>query len=201
MAQARRIKRKPAKKKAKSSSWFSGLPWGLMFVILISGVVLGMLFTGTQQDNGQLGQGLKALIEDQSEQAKTDSSTPEPVVKPSEDTQQTNFDYYDVLPDIEQVMPNDLPDGAVAARRTDGYQYYVQIASFRARADAEGLRAKLALQGVTALTQASEVEGKGLYYRVRLGPFANARLAKNAKARLNGLGQDPLIYRETLPKP
>ena len=97
-----------------------------MFVILISGVVFGMLFTGTQQDNGQLGQGLKALIEDQSEQAKTASSTPEPVVKPPEDTQQTNFDYYDVLPDIEQVMPNDLPDGAVAARRATAGRVFCQ---------------------------------------------------------------------------
>ena len=201
MAQARRIKRKPVKKKAESSSWLSGLPWGLMFVILISGVVLGMLFTGAQQDNGKLGQGLKALIEDQNEQAQSVSSTTQPVIKPPQEAQTTDFDYYEVLPDIEQVMPNDLPDGAVEARRTDGYQYYLQIASFKSRADAEGLRAKLALQGVTALTQAREVEGKGLYYRVRLGPFANTRLAKNAKARLNGLGQDPFIYRETLAKP
>ncbi len=196
MAQARRIKPKTSKKKPVKRSRMADLPWGLMFVILVSGVVLGVLFSGAQREDSQFGQGLKALM-DESPKAQQPSNQVSQATKDSIESGigQTEFDYYEVLPDIEQVMPDDLPDGAVEARRSDGYEYFIQIASFRNREDAEALRARLALQGVEALTQAREVDGKGLFFRVRLGPFANTRLAKTAKARLNGLGQDPFIYR------
>lgn len=203
MAQARRIKPKSTVKKAKTSSRLAALPWGLILVILISAMVLGLLILGTQRNDVPVGQGLKSLMNkgnpaERTTDVDTVASTPAgqaPVADASDSARVANFDYYQVLPDIDQVMPQDMPAGAVAARREDGYQYYVQIASFRQFADAEALRAKLALQGVVALTQASEVAGQGLYYRVRMGPFENSRVAKTATAQVKSLAHDPFVYR------
>lgn len=207
MAQARRIKPKPTVRKAKTSSRLAALPWGLIAVILISGLVLALLVLGTQRNDVPVGQGLKSLINngttaqqtsDRVSAANGQEGEPTPAVNSSDSAKVANFDYYQVLPDIDQVMPQDLPAGAVAARREDGYQYYVQIASFRQFADAEALRAKLALQGVVALTQASEVAGQGLYYRVRMGPFENSRVAKSATTQVKNLAHDPFVYRVAL---
>ena len=90
-------------------------------------------------------------------------------------------------------MPDDVPE-ATPTRRPESGSYYLQAASFREHADAEKLRARLALQGYSSVTQAREVEGKGTYYRVRLGPYTDSRKAKTAKNKLQKLGVRPFVY-------
>ncbi|MEO0367595.1 MAG: SPOR domain-containing protein [Pseudomonadota bacterium] len=171
-------------------------PWGLMLVILVSGVIIGMLVNGAQRDDAGFGQGLKAMWEsvrsDATEVVKETQSTQSTTVDAS--TEQTSFDYYELLRDIEKVMPDTLLNEGPVAQR-DGYDYYLQVASFRQQQDAEEVRASLALNGIESETQAREVEGKGLYYRIRLGPFENKRVAKNSKTRLQKLGYEPFVFR------
>ncbi|MBX2849758.1 MAG: SPOR domain-containing protein, partial [Acidiferrobacterales bacterium] len=170
------------------------LPWGLMLVILCSGVVLGMLFMGAQQGDDGFGSGLKALLS-ASEQDETDLEIAALIDSKSIEPKSTEkeFDFYEILPDIEQVMPGDLPE-AIPTRPPENVNYYLQAASFREHADAENLRARLALKGYSSVTQAREVEGKGTYYRVRLGPYADSRKAKTAKNKLQRLGVRPFVY-------
>ena len=199
MAQARRIKQKPKKKPPKQSSRLAELPWGLILVILVSLVVLALLFQGSQSENARIGRGLSSVLKDserakdQPVQATTQPDAPAQVARDPI----TDFDYYEVLPDIEKVMPDDLPEGVAPARTSDNSEYYIQVASFKNRADAESLRAKLALQGIVALTQAREVADKGLFYRVRLGPYQNQRVAKNERSKLQQMGHDPFVYRQS----
>ena len=47
----------------------------------------------------------------------------------------------------------------------------LQIGSFSAQADAEKLKAKLALVGAEAHIEAANIPNRGVYYRVRLGPY------------------------------
>ncbi|SEQ89451.1 Cell division protein FtsN [Nitrosomonas sp. Nm51] len=49
--------------------------------------------------------------------------------------------------------------------------YYLQVGSFRNNADADNLKARLALLGVIASVQSAELSDKGIWYRVRVGPF------------------------------
>jgi len=97
------------------------------------------------------------------------------------------------LPDIDQVMPDDLPD-ASPERPDINMDYYLQAASFRQQADAEKLRARLALKGFKSVTQARTREDNGTYYRVRLGPYGDKRKAKTAKNQLQRLGVRPFVY-------
>lgn len=188
MPQARRIKKKATKKK-KAARKPRNIPWGLLLVVLISGVVLGKLLSGVQGDGDGLGSGLRALFSTEPEPIDDDKAIAELVDKSTE----IEFEFYSVLPDIEQVMPDDLPEAAPT--RTDAnLNYYVQAASFRNQIDAEKLRARLALKGFKSITQARTSEKTGTFYRVRLGPYPDRRKAKTVKNKLQRIGVRPMVY-------
>ncbi|MDL2284583.1 SPOR domain-containing protein [Oxalobacter sp. OttesenSCG-928-P03] len=64
---------------------------------------------------------------------------------------------------------------------------YLQAGAYREKADAENMRAKLALIGIEA--QVTEVKAQnGSLYRVRLGPYTQSKLAATQnKLRENGI--------------
>ncbi len=190
MTQARRIKSKP-KKKSKKAKVNRNIPWGLMLVILVSGVVLGALLNGARSGDSQFGAGLKAIFEPTETVTDAEDKAIEALIKNK--STEKEFDFYTVLPDIEQIMPDDLP-GASPAQTNSNYDYYLQAASFRSNADAEKLRARLALKGFKSITQARTSEEKGTLYRVRLGPYADKRKAKTAKNKLQRLGVRPFVF-------
>lgn len=78
-----------------------------------------------------------------------------------------SFDFYEVLPSGK---PAELPPAA--APRAPAPRYYLQAGAFRNPADADNLKAQLALLGVEAAIQTSDVPGKGVFHRVRVGPYA-----------------------------
>ena len=65
--------------------------------------------------------------------------------------------------------------------------YLLQVGAFPNAADAETLKAKLALQGFVANVQSVNVGGQ-TYHRVRLGPFHSATDLESAKQRLTSAG-------------
>ena len=192
MPQAKRIKPKTSKaKKSKKNRSFAKLPWGLMLVILASGVLLGLLFNGARNADSGFGTGLKALFDDN----KTETDAEDKAIEELINTKSTEkeFDFYTILPDIEQIMPDDLPD-ATPSRPKDNLDYFLQAASFRKHADAEKLRARLALKGHKSITQQRTTENNGTFYRVRLGPYRDKRKAKTAKNKLQRLGVRPFVF-------
>jgi len=192
MPQAKRIKPKTkAKSTPKKSVKSRDIPWGLMLVILVSGVVLGALLNGARTGDSALGTGLKALFEADETVSDAEDKAIEELIKNK--STEKEFDFYTVLPDIEQIMPDDLPD-ATPTRADSIYDYYLQAASFKSHADAEKLRARLALKGFKSITQARSSEEKGTLYRVRLGPYADKRKAKTAKNKLQRLGVRPFVF-------
>jgi hypothetical protein len=193
MAQARRIKpKRPSRTTPKTSKArpVRKLPWGLMLVILVSGVVLGMLVNGTHYGDQQFGAGLKQLFKADATRTETDAEIANLIENKSAPK---DFDFYNLLKDSEKFMPDDLPE-ATPTRPNKNLEYYLQAASFKEHADAEKLRARLALKGYKSVSQAREVKGKGTYYRVRLGPYPDKRKAKTAKNKLHKLGVRPFVY-------
>ena len=191
MAQARRIKptaQKSKKHKATQVSW--ELPWGQILLILGCGIIIGMLLNGMATGNPKFGAGLKQILAQKPESTAKD---PEISALLENQTTEKDFTFYELLKDIEKVMPDDLPE-ATPQRPPENIDYFLQAASFKSYADAEKFRARLALKGFKSVTQAREVEGKGTYYRIRLGPYADKRKAKTAKNKLQKLGVRPLVY-------
>jgi cell division protein FtsN len=87
-----------------------------------------------------------------------------PVEKP-------RFDFYKILPGGDATpapAATPTPDAPPAAATE---QFYLQLGAFQKPADADNLKARLALLGVEASVQQIDVPGKGSMQRVRTGPY------------------------------
>lgn len=76
-----------------------------------------------------------------------------------------------------------------------GSGYLLQVGAFPNAADAETLKAKLALQGFVANVQSVNIGGQ-TYNPVRLGPFRSATELESTKQRLAGAGINAIALKE-----
>lgn len=72
--------------------------------------------------------------------------------------------------------------------------YYLQAGSFSNAEDADKLKAKLAMLGMEANVQVATIPEKGVWHRVRLGPYKGEEEMKVARATLkqNGVDANPM---------
>ncbi len=122
------------------------------------------------------------------------------------------FDFYNLLPDQEVLIPDEeverqvkkspprppvktpekkLKPAAPSQSRTAGKRYMVQVSSFRSRKEAESLKAKLALLGLRAQVSSASIKG-GTWYRVQLGPYADATAMQDVRRQLASSGYKSL---------
>ena len=90
----------------------------------------------------------------------------------------------------------DLANARAAAARgsVDPFDYFVQAGAFRAQADADAQRAKLAMLGWEARVSEREQSGRPVF-RVRVGPFATRDDAEQLKEKLEGSGVESALVR------
>ncbi|MFY0670226.1 MAG: SPOR domain-containing protein [Alteromonas stellipolaris] len=105
------------------------------------------------------------------------------VVRPVAPTQEAlpelpkeEWEYIRTLPGYEVEVD-------VAEQEKSDKRYLMQCASFRTRAQAEEMKAKIAFQGLEALIRHSS-GSNGEWFRVILGPFESKRDAEKAKHSL-----------------
>lgn len=100
------------------------------------------------------------------------------------------FDFYNILPGnedpaaIKDVKP--LPQDPEAPVKQE--QLYLQLGSFQSETEADNLKAKLALLGVEARIETANVPEKGLFHRVRVGPYATTAELNRVRDQLNQNG-------------
>lgn len=114
------------------------------------------------------------------------------------------FEFYKVLTDKQDaplaapVKPADRPQPAkpqtAEGKPAANEPYFLQAGSFSNAADAERLKARLALLGIEASTQTATIPDKGVWHRVRLGPYKNANEMDRARSLLkqNGVEATPI---------
>jgi cell division protein FtsN len=114
-------------------------------------------------------------------------------VKPSE-----KYDFYQMLPNFEVVVPEkdkdvkrDLPAAAKIERPG---VYVLQAGSYRNEADANRVRAQLALQGIDAKVQRVAVDAD-VWHRVRIGPVSNLDELNKLRRQLQAADVDALVIR------
>ncbi|MGA8863815.1 MAG: SPOR domain-containing protein [Gallionella sp.] len=115
----------------------------------------------------------------------------------NEDSQR--FQFYKILTD-KQKAPTVAPavpadQGKPVKPQTTPFQPQIlQAGSFPNANDAENLKAKLALLGVEASIQSATIKDKGVWYRVRVGPYKNAEDMNKARGFLkqNGVDSTPM---------
>jgi DedD protein len=74
-----------------------------------------------------------------------------------------------------RVSREESNEGAVQAGMPGGFQ--LQVSSFKKADEAEAFAAALRRRGHRAYVEAAEVQGRGLWHRVRIGPFKYKRSA------------------------
>ncbi len=123
------------------------------------------------------------------------------------------FDFYNLLPDQEVLVPDEeierqvrqsppvKPQQQQQQQQQDttplpgatgsGKRYVVQVSSFRNRKDAQTLKAKLGLLGLRAKVNRAVIKGS-TWYRVQLGPYGNAAAMQDVRKQLASSGYKSL---------
>ncbi|MDR0247497.1 MAG: SPOR domain-containing protein [Burkholderiales bacterium] len=74
--------------------------------------------------------------------------------------------------------------------------YWLQVGSFSRQEDADNRKAELALYGWEATIQKGESPGRGVFYRVRVGPYDNAEQTGRIKSELTQRKFDVAVVRQ-----
>ena len=117
----------------------------------------------------------------------TPPATNNPPVDSAENKEDSRFDYYDILPNTDKAA-NDAIKIKPEEKSTANKTYYLQVGSFQTEEEADNLKAKLALQGFEATVQTAEIPNKGIWHRVRVGPFNDLDQISKTKEDLIGSG-------------
>lgn len=163
------------------------------WMILLGGVLIGAAFAGVV-----FYKGMAPKLRELPQPAPAPVKGEAPVAVDNK----PKYDFYSVLPEMEVVVPEEeirssaTEVAALPAAATDNPQRYVlQAGSFRNRADADALKAKLALSGLRAQITPVSVNGAD-WFRVRVGPFADLRTLDSTRQTLQADGISAIALRE-----
>ena len=166
----------------------------MLLIGLVSGAVLAALILGVQEGNNyELGSGLRTLFTSR-EPPRQETETR--VVKTKREDK-LELDFYTVLPKIERIISDSVEPEP--SRGEENVRYVLQVASYTSFNEADRLKAQLTITGFDAAIQKVTIEDKGVYYRVRIGPFESKRKLKNVEQQLARQGIKGISLRVTDP--
>lgn len=177
-----RAQRKPKKKPVPGWLW-------LLTGLLLGALIMGLVWLqGQSTDAGGEWVGAAPDRPPQANPAARPVEVPPPP-KP-------RFDFYNMLPKMEIVVPEEeLAAPVVAGQDSAPVDYLVQVGSFRRSEDADRLKAQLALLGFEARVVSARINAQDVRYRVRSGPFRGKAAVREARERLAGNGFKGIVIR------
>lgn len=112
------------------------------------------------------------------------------------------FDFYSILPGTDEGKDKSQGKAGTDAARGVPEQketFYVQAGAFQSAADADNLKARLALLGVEAAVQPGLTMDRGQLHRVRVGPFTKVEDVNRIRETLkqNGIETTLIKGRDT----
>jgi cell division protein FtsN len=105
------------------------------------------------------------------------------------------FDFYTYLPKKEIVVPDHEINTRTREERVGkakAAHYILQAGSYKEAAEADGLRAKLALMGIESRIERTKV-GNVTWHRVALGPYTRMASVSVIRSRLRQNGIDVIV--------
>jgi cell division protein FtsN len=125
------------------------------------------------------------------------------------------FDFYTLLKESEVFVPEgEAPEiaatpapaaepepapGEPRAAAQPEYQFILQAGSFRSRADADSLRARLLLLNLAATVESAGTRPGEVWHRVMVGPFTSPETLARARAALHQNGIDNILVKRKRP--
>lgn len=176
----------------RGSSGFSPLTWfiaGLLVGVVGAAVLLKQgVIPGREESPAPAG-------------AQARNSEPELLKTTPEKEPPQRYDFFTVLPEMEVVVPerelsSRADPAAPETAAASGEKFVLQAGSFRSSADADQMKARLALIGSVANVQAVTVNNQ-TWHRVRIGPVTGARQADQLRRQLQENGIDVLVLKDS----
>lgn len=119
---------------------------------------------------------------------------------PEGKTDAQRFDFYKILPGTEEAVSHrDVKPSQPNAPARE--VFYLQAGAFQRPADADNLKARLALAGLEAQIQTATLADRSVWHRVRLGPYATPDSLDQARAVLRENEIEPSIIKVTEREP
>jgi cell division protein FtsN len=131
--------------------------------------------------------------------------------KPIERSGERKFEFYDILEGKKPATPGEAPPPGAAARPEpalaapgavppapaagQGGGLFLQVGAFQKVADADKLKAQLAMLGFEAGVLDVDVPDKGPMHRVRIGPYASVEEMNRARTQLSQHGVPATVVR------
>ena len=99
------------------------------------------------------------------------------------------FDFYKILPGAEEPATDQQLKDAQKTSAPSKEAFFLQAGAFQSASDADNLKARLALLGVEASVQTTSVPDKGVWHRVRIGPYTSVEQLNRTRdtLKLNGV--------------
>jgi cell division protein FtsN len=184
-------RRKSGGKKSKPSRGW------LWFVAGLLVGVAGTLFAEIQEYIST--EGVVKAVRDATRSDAPEASAGSTRKEPEKKAKRPRFEFYTMLPEMEVAVPEHelTRTGTGTGRQSeDGdVTYVLQAGSFRKLAQADRLKAELALIGMPAQIQTVSIEGGGKWHRVRVGPFTNLQALNEARSELQNNGLKVMVLK------
>jgi cell division protein FtsN len=105
------------------------------------------------------------------------------------------FDFYKILPGVEEPATDQQLRDAKTTPSAAKESFYLQAGAFQNAPDADNLKARLALLGVQASIQTTTLPDRGVWHRVRLGPYGSVEELNRARDTLKNNGIDTTLIK------
>jgi len=177
---------KNAKRSGKSGSSKTGFAWGLLLGLAVAGGVHFYHFSKNKQE-------AKTARNDADQPQQEDKRVP----ASQKAEPQTEFDFYEMLPKFEVVVPEkdkDVQRNAPGAVVEKPGAYILQAGSYRNYSDADRVRAILALQGVESKISKVTIDAD-TWHRVRVGPIRDLKNLDATRRKVREAQIDAIVIR------
>lgn len=182
---------KPKDKPKKKSGGFPGWGWfvlGIIAAVLV--IKLGPVLYQAEMHAGKKGAPATPVA----------AATPTTHTTAPTASTATHYDFYKMLPSFQVVIPGqdkEVKSGSPATTPVDQPgSYILQVGSFPNFADADKMKATLALQGIESSIQQVQVNNGSTWNRVRIGPLKDLKELKSIREKLAQDHIEPLVIKQ-----
>ena len=105
------------------------------------------------------------------------------------------FTFYELLPNQEVVVPASDAKAEASKPAAGTASYIIQVASYRAKEEADRQKASLALLGVESRIETVTIDNAETFYRVRVGPLKDFGKVQIISNRLADNGIQALVVK------
>ena len=106
------------------------------------------------------------------------------------------FDFYKILPGSEEpATDQQVRDAQKKSTPGPKETFFLQAGAFQNAPDADNLKARLALIGVEATVQTTTIPDKGVWHRVRVGPYTSVEALNRTRDNLRQNGVETALIK------